>query len=251
VKESADIRWLRCGFFAYSFGSKEYGMLGRMKEGGAMSRQVARGAVLDLLQVATYYLTAKERVIGAGFADEIDWQEEVSLDAMDESTFLREAAWVVLSAGFKESILRRCFGTVSRAFLEWESGQSIMAQREQCRTHALEAFGNERKIDAIVSISERVARIGICEVRRQISDYGTEFLRELPFIGPITACHLAKNLGMPIVKPDRHLVRVAARMGFDSPQEMCHVISDLVGDPVSVIDIVIWRDSTLGTRVGL
>jgi hypothetical protein len=62
------------------------------------------GPKLSLL--AVLYLTAKERVIEAGFADEIDWQEEVSLEDLDESTFLRESAWVVLSSGFRETVLR-------------------------------------------------------------------------------------------------------------------------------------------------
>ena len=62
------------------------------------------GPKLSLL--AVLYLTAKERVIEAGFANEIDWQEEVSLEDLDESTFLRESAWVVLSSGFRETVLR-------------------------------------------------------------------------------------------------------------------------------------------------
>jgi hypothetical protein len=62
------------------------------------------GPKLSLL--AVLYLTAKERVIEAGFADEIDWQEKVSLEDLDESTFLRESAWVVLSSGFRETVLR-------------------------------------------------------------------------------------------------------------------------------------------------
>ena len=75
--------------------------------------------VLDPALLASVYLNAKERVIQAGFADEIDWQEEVSLEDVDEHTFLRECAWVVLSAGFREGILRRRFQDISKAFLEW------------------------------------------------------------------------------------------------------------------------------------
>jgi hypothetical protein len=191
------------------------------------------------------YLTAKERVIEAGFADEIDWQEGVSLDDLDEPTFLRESAWVVLSAGFRETVLRHRFGQISRAFLYWDSADLIIAQRETCRTNALVAFGNQRKINAVLEIVERVAGTGIDTIRRQIISRSTEFLEELPFIGPVTACHLAKNLGMPMVKSDRHLRRLATKTGYESAGRMCRVISELVGDSLSVIDVVLWRCATI------
>lgn len=199
-------------------------------------------------QLASLYLTAKERVIEAGFAGEIDWQEEVSFNDLDEPTFLRESAWVVLSAGFREAVLRRRFGEVSRAFLHWASADSIIAQRETCRTGALAAFGNQRKIDAIVGIVEQVANEGIETIRQQIKNRGTEFLQELPFIGPVTACHLAKNLGLVMVKPDRHLTRMAAKTGYESADRMCRTISELIGDSLPVIDIVIWRYATINDR---
>ena len=132
---------------------------------------------LDSIQLASLYLSAKERVIEAGFADEIDWQEEVSLDELDESTFLRESAWVVLSAGFRETVLRRRFTQISEAFLCWSSARSIVAQREACRSNALAAFGNERKIDAVVAIVERVAGEGIEVIRRKIANQGAQFLQ--------------------------------------------------------------------------
>lgn len=210
-----------------------------------MASRGVRVSPLDPRQLALLYLTAKERVIDAGFADEIDWQEEVSLDDLDEPTFLRESAWVILSAGFREAVLRRRFGEISRAFLHWGSANLIIAQREICRTNALAAFGNQRKIDAVLAIVERVAGTGIDAIRRQIVSRSTEFLEELPFIGPVTACHLAKNLGMPMVKSDRHLSRLATKTGYESAGRMCRAISELVGDSLSVIDIVLWRSATI------
>jgi hypothetical protein len=202
-------------------------------------------------QLASLYLTAKERVIAAGFADEIDWQESVSLDDLNESTFLRESAWVVLSSGFRESVLRRRFPDISSAFLQWASAELIISHRESCQKNALVAFGNRRKISAILKIVEQVASAGIEVVRQQILDRGTEFLREFPFIGPITSCHLAKNLGLPIVKPDRHLTRIAAHTGYESPDRMCRIISEYVGDALGVIDVVLWRYATLRNLQGL
>ena len=200
---------------------------------------------LDPIQLASLYMSAKERVIEAGFASEIDWQEDASLDDLDERIFLRESAWVVLATGFREAVLRRRFAKVSQAFLCWSSADSIVAQRETCRSDALAAFANERKIDAIIGIAERVASEGIDIIRRKIAEQGTAFLQEFPYLGPVTSCHLAKNLGVVMVKPDRHLTRMARKTGYQSADHMCRRISDVVGDSLSVIDIVLWRYATI------
>lgn len=42
-------------------------------------------------------------------------------------------------------------------------------------------------------------------------------------------------------KPDRHLMRVAAETGYGDPERMCRAVSQIVGDPLPVIDIVIGR----------
>lgn len=210
-----------------------------------MPHRRARVNPLEPRMLASMYLTAKELVIDAGFSDEIDWQEDVSLDDLDEPRFLRESAWVVLSAGFRESVLRRRFNEISKAFLDWANANSIIAQRETCRANALAAFGNQRKIDAILEIVRRVACTGIDIIRWRIANQGIEFLKELPYVGPVTSCHLAKNLGVPMVKSDRHLVRIARGAGYQSADRMCRVISELVGDSLSVIDIVMWRYATI------
>jgi hypothetical protein len=71
------------------------------------------------------------------------------------------------------------------------------------------------------------------------------FLRSLPYIGPVTWRHLAKNLGAPVAKADRHLVRLAAATGRRDVDGMCAEISDWVGEPVAVVDIVLWRWAVL------
>lgn len=200
---------------------------------------------LDTVKLATFYMIAKERVIEAGFADEIDWQADVSIEDCCETTFLREAAWVVLSSGFREDVVRSRFPRISAAFLNWSSAAAIITQGESCRSNALRAFGNARKIDAIFRIAQRVASDGIETIRQALVNRGTEFLQELPFIGPVTACHLGKNLGLPISKADRHLVRFAEHSGYPSVDEMCLAIHQLVDDSIAVIDLVLWRYATI------
>ena len=202
----------------------------------------SNGAPAALLDV---YLTAKEAVVARGFAWEIDWQAERRLDRIDESEFLRESAWTVLSAGFRETVVRRLFAPICDAFLGLKSAAVIQTNRVGCRRAALRVFNNHRKIDAIVDIACVVADSGFEVIRRRIQEEDVRFLQTLPYIGSITAFHLAKNLGLPVVKPDRHLQRIAKAAGFGSPRELCELISECVGEPVQVVDIVLWRYATL------
>ena len=199
-------------------------------------------------RLAALYLTAKQAVIGAGFHQEIDWQTDLVFERTQESDFLREAAWVVLSSGFRESVIRRKFPRIAEAFLDWRSAQAISEQQALCRRQAISIFAHERKINAIIEIAMEVSKTGFPNIKTRIGNEGIRFLQTFPYIGPVTAYHLAKNLGLNMAKPDRHLVRAAQFAGISSPQKMCEIIHEVVGDSVAVIDIVIWRYATINPQ---
>lgn len=205
----------------------------------------------DCVDLGVRYMDAKEFVIRAGYAAEVDWQCEVNFDFVTETHFLREAAWVVLSCGFREANVRRCFAGVSDAFLGWCDARRIAARREVCEERAVTVFGNQRKIRAIGKIVSTVAEDGIERIKGRVRDRGSAYLRELPYMGPVTSYHLAKNLGVATVKPDRHLARMARMTGYGSPLEMCLRVAATVGDSVDVVDVVLWRYATLRPDYGV
>ncbi len=86
---------------------------------------------------------------------------------------------------------------------------------------------------------------GFGKIRAKIASSGVAFLQTFPSIGPITSDHLAKNIGLDLVKPDRHLTRLSQAAGFTSPVDLCRAIADLTGDKLAVIDIVLWRYATI------
>jgi hypothetical protein len=57
--------------------------------------------------------------------------------------------------------------------------------------------------------------------------------------------HLAKNLGLPVAKPDRHLVRIAGAAGYPNVDALCKDISEITQHPPSVVDVVLWRFATI------
>ena len=191
------------------------------------------------------YVSAKERVVDAGFGGEIDWQCSRDLGSIEEPDFLAQTAWVILSSGMRESIVRRVFPRVSRAFLDWVSARAIAGASDGCIQAALTAFRHPGKVGAIASAAKRVAGEGFERIQEQLTTGGVEFLGSFDFIGPVTRYHLAKNLGMNVVKPDRHLCRLALSSGRASPQDLCERISGSSGDRVTVVDVVLWRFATL------
>lgn len=148
---------------------------------------------------------------------------------------------MILCSGFKEAIVKRHFDFISLCFCDWESSEEICIRAEQCRRTALGRFHNIRKINAIVETAFHVTRIGFGNIRRTVLEDPIGTLRRIPHIGPVTSFHLAKNLGMNTAKPDRHLSRFAASMGFHDAHDLCKVITDHTGEPVDVVDLILWR----------
>ncbi len=188
-----------------------------------------------------FYLLAKERLLSAGFAAEMTWQLKREFAAFTETDLLREAAWVILCSGFRESVVRRRFDQISLCFCDWESAAEICNSAQQCRATALAAFGNRKKIDAILGTATIVSRIGFLQFKEKILQDPIRSVQMLPFIGPVTAFHLTKNLGYSTAKPDRHLVRLADALGYPDVHQLCGTLAEATGDPVQMVDVVLWR----------
>jgi hypothetical protein len=50
-----------------------------------------------------------------------------------------------------------------------------------------------------------------------------------------------KNIGMNVVKPDRHLVRLADALNYSTPDKLCKEIANHLDEKMSVVDVVLWR----------
>ncbi|AOF95545.1 hypothetical protein BSY17_1599 [Sphingobium sp. RAC03] len=67
-----------------------------------------------------------------------------------------------------------------------------------------------------------------------------EFLGTLPWVGPITSFHAAKNMGADVAKPDVHLNRLAEPEGLTA-QQLCERLARETGYRAATIDIILWR----------
>ncbi|MGV8041499.1 MAG: hypothetical protein AB2L07_16035 [Thermoanaerobaculaceae bacterium] len=141
--------------------------------------------------------------------------------------------------------MSKCFPFISEAFGNWKSAAAIARDREGCVARALEVFHHTSKVRAIVTIAERLTDEGLDKLMNGVAEEGPEALCSLPWIGPATSRHLAKNLGLNVAKPDRHLVRIAEATGYPSAEILCRAIAAEVGDTVAVVDVVLWRFASI------
>lgn len=173
------------------------------------------------------FLELREKVIAAGYGDEIVWQE--SLKPCDNAReFFGQYMWVVISAGMKNQIARLIETRIHNA---WDNGQPTTS-----------AFGHKGKVKAINHVLIERERIFN---EYQNSNEKIEYLASLPWIGDITKWHLAKNLGFDTAKPDRHLVRIAEGLKT-TPLELCRKLAEVTGYRIATIDLIIWRAANLG-----
>lgn len=197
------------------------------------------------IKLGKAYELAKHEVVMRGYDHEIAWQASQEFERMSESDFLRESAWVILCSGFRESVVRKKFNYLSLCFCDWQSAREIVACKDVCRETALKSFGHKGKIDAILRVAQIVDEKGFVKLKEEIQSTPLPSLKQLPYVGNVTAWHLAKNLGIPVAKPDRHLVRLANLMGYHNVQHFCGDVAKISGDSIQVVDIVFWRYATL------
>lgn len=181
-------------------------------------------AMVQAIELKAYRLL-KERVIAAGYSKEIRWAENIKL-CSNELTFAEETIWVIINAGMKEQVARRIWTLVGDLLQEGKSASDGFGHKLKCR--AIDWVWGHRHM--------------LFDQWQAAQDKLT-FLESLPHIGPITKFHLARNLGMDVCKPDRHLVRIA---GAEGPAALCRRLALASGDRIGVVDLVIWRAANLG-----
>lgn len=163
----------------------------------------------------------------AGFASVIEWSEKIPAPE-DADEFASEAIYVICNSGMKASVARPIYQRCLNALEAAESSKS--------------AFGHPGKTAAIDTIWARRKELFAAF---QAAEDKLAFCASLPFVGPITSHHLAKNYGVNTVKADVHLDRLA-EAECRSVQDMCQRLAQQTGYRVATIDSILWRACSEG-----
>lgn len=158
----------------------------------------------------------------AGYSDAIAHSERAAAPTSGKQ-LAAEAIYVICNSGMSNrtavTIFNRCMAALN-------AGRS-----------ATTAFQHPGKAAAIDQIWRR--RRVLFRHFRSAHDV-VAFCADLPWLGPITKFHLAKNLGVDVAKPDVHLNRLATAEGAMA-QELCERLAAETGYRASTIDLILWR----------
>lgn len=175
------------------------------------------------MEIIKFYQKARKFIIAKGFENDIKWCESLKLEETTATRFFQEYIWCVLNAGMREQVARKIYDRFIKRL-------------------DLETIGHLGKREAI---NTGLKNYKIWFEKLLKSDDKIDFLESLPWIGKITKYHLARNIGIDCVKPDRHLKRIAERFGFQDPLEMCKEIQKITNERLGVIDVILWRYANL------
>lgn len=172
-----------------------------------------------------------DRIVGRlrtlGFADEdIRWAESLKPPAL-ACDFAMEVVFVICNSGMKFSVANGIYLRLTRV-LGLASASTV--------------FKHRGKAAAIDHIWQNRAKLF---TEYKAAPDKLAYLETLPWIGPITKYHLAKNFGLDLAKPDVHLQRLAD-LHRTTPQELCANLARLSGYRIATVDTLIWRACATG-----
>ncbi len=169
---------------------------------------------------------------------------------LSSEDFASAVAYVILAAGFSQKTAKKYHRIIMDKIRE-----------NSCIEDLLKIFNNKSKINSIMQVWNNRARF--CEdfYKCKSSDEKIKYLKTLPHIGKITANHLARNLGVDVVKYDIWIQRLGVLYSGDKNlallinngnlnpkiKSVCDsMFNDLVketGLPRGYIDVVLWKSA--------
>jgi hypothetical protein len=176
------------------------------------------------------YQRIRARLLADGYGEEIEWQAKAQAPE-DADHFAQEAIYVICNSGMRQQTARKIYERVMMAVIIGRPASSAFGHKAKCRAIELIWANREWWFRRYIAAPTEAVALGI--------------LSEFPHIGPISKYHLAKNFGLQVCKPDRHLVRLASAENC-TPEDLCRRLAQESGNRVPVVDLILWRACNLG-----
>jgi hypothetical protein len=174
-----------------------------------------------VITVERFWLLER-RVRERGFGPTIEWTESLTAPP-DPDRFADATIYVICNSGMANNVAAGIFERCRAALREGRPVSAVFKHPGKAR--AIESIWHNRAqlFAAYLAAEDKVAA-----------------LRELPWIGEITALHLAKNFGADVAKPDVHMERLA-RVEDTTTEVLCARLASETGYRVATIDTILWR----------
>lgn len=169
---------------------------------------------------------------------------------LSSEDFANAVAYVILASGFSQKTAKKYHRIIMDKI-----------QENQCIEELLKVFNNKNKINSIVNVWNN--RKLFCDeyYKCKSLDEKLNYLQTLPYVGKITANHLARNLGENVVKYDIWVQRLGVLYSGNSAlatkinngkldEEIKKVCDDMFERlehetklPRGYIDVVLWKSA--------
>lgn len=167
--------------------------------------------------------------------------------------FAFECAYVILAGGFSQKTAKKIHSVICEKLL---SGANV--------DDLFNVFHNKNKINAIYKIWQNRKELCVEYYNQKTLADKLNFIQKLPHIGKITANHLARNLGVDIVKYDIWIQRLGVvyagkpeffmrvdngKLNTEIKKYCDDMFSHMVcvtGLPRGYIDVVLWKSAQNG-----
>lgn len=176
-----------------------------------------------------FFIKAENEVYRMGHGEEIRYFSGIKFEDQSIDTFVNEYIYVILNSGISEKGAHKIHARVVKAMNELRPDWDLEIPRVSWKRYAIRSAVDHGK-----EWFERVKK----------ADDKISVIRSLPSLGgEALGYHLARNMGIDCVKPDRHMKRLAKRFGYATPLEMCQDIKDDFEKNIrlGVIDYILWR----------
>ena len=177
---------------------------------------------------------------------------------LSPDSFASECAYVILAGGFSQKTAKKIHGVICDALMRGADANDLF-----------NIFNNKNKVSAIYKIWQN--RKNLCDeyyAQKSVDDK-LKFICGLPHIGKITANHLARNLGVDIVKYDIWIQRLGV-LYAGNPElfelidngnlnlqikkycdDMFEHMVQVTGLPRGYVDVVLWKSCQNGLIKGV
>jgi len=192
---------------------------------------------------ASLFFAVEKHIIDSGLGEDKDSFETIKKrlhnpPVLNAEEFAEECIYVILAGGFRQKIAKKKFGEIMHF---------IYGGGKICEANLLSIFGNANKIRAIVKVwnNRESYRNGFYELKNETEKLS--YLAKLPHIGEITKNHIARNLGINVVKHDVWIQRLETVLG----SKMFAQIERDTKLNRGYIDVVLWKACQTGIFVFL
>ena len=213
---------------------------------------------------ADWFFDLEKQIYDLGVACDAQSFDEIKQNLAKPKRFSAEefsdmCAYVILAGGFSQKTAKKIHAKIVSEIHKNGADFDVL----------INLFNNKNKINAVCKIWNN--RKEFCDgfYKCNSDDERVAYLVKLPHIGKITANHLARNLGVNIVKYDVWIQRLGVLYGGNpsvaqyidngklSPivKKLCdnmfeHLRAE-TGNPIGYIDVVLWKAAQIGLIKGL